>query len=122
MYMQPTIIIELPIHKTLFYECQERPPLLLEIFTAQQIARIKEFVFDNLEDKDGAPEVDGLAVSVLTYSEEERGGYFRLAFYINRRFCCSDVESSRQDYIDFHFSYINEILKASAIYFNWNLM
>ncbi|PRD56236.1 hypothetical protein [Sphingobacterium gobiense] len=122
MHTQPTITIELPIHKSLFYECWERPALLLDIFTAQQIVHIKAFVFDNLEDKDGAPEVDDLAVSIFKYSEHDKGGYFRLNFYINRRFCCSDIESSRQDYIDFHFSYINETLKASANYFNWNLM
>ncbi|NGM63941.1 hypothetical protein [Sphingobacterium sp. SGR-19] len=120
--MQPTITVEIPIPLSLFDKCREQPSFLLDLLTKQQIARIKAFVFDNLEDRDGAPEVENFGVSFFKYSEEERSGSFRLYFYVNRRFCCSDVESSRQDYIDFNFSYINEALKASAIYFDWNLM
>ncbi len=122
MPTQHTITIEISVPLSLFDKCRERPIILLDILTEQQIGHIKAFVFDNLEDKDGAPEVDNLDISFFKYSEEERRGSFRLHFYINRRFCCSDVESSRQDYIDFQFNYTHEILHASAIYFNWNLM
>ncbi|HLT88502.1 MAG TPA: hypothetical protein VKZ57_12995 [Sphingobacterium sp.] len=122
MHTQPTITIEIAIPPSLFDKCREQPSLLLDLLTEQQIAQIKLFVFDNLEDKDGAPDVENLDISVFRYSEEERNGSFRLHFYINRRFCCSDTESSRQDYMDFHFSYLNETLNASATYFNWNLM
>lgn len=122
MHTQPMISIEIFIPLLLFDKCREQPTILLDILTEQQIAQIKAFVFDNLEDKDGASEVDNLGISFFKYNEGGRSGSFRLHFYINRRFCCSDVESSRQDYVDFHFSYINEILKASATYFNWNLM
>lgn len=122
MHTQPTITFEIAIPPSLFDKCREQPSLLLDLLTEQQIAQIKLFVFDNLEDKDGAPDVENLDISVFRYSEEERNGSFRLHFYINRRFCCSDTESSRQDYMDFHFSYLNETLNASATYFNWNLM
>ena len=122
MHTQPTITIEISIPLSLFDKCREQSNLLLDLLTEQQIAQIKAFVFDNLEDKDGAPEVENLDISFFKYNEEERSGSFRLHFYINRRFCCSDIESSRQDYLDFHFSYMNETLRASATYFNWNLM
>lgn len=120
--MHTQINIEISMQPSLFDQCRTQPILLLDILTEQQIEQIKAFVFDNLEDKDGAPEVDNLGISTFKYKVEEREGSFRLHFYINRRFCCSDTESSRQDYIDFHFRYLDEILQASASYFNWNLM
>lgn len=121
MNAQSTITLELSIPVFLFDKCREQPTMLLDILSEQQIAQIKEFVFDSLEDKDGAPQVEDLDVSFFKYDEAERRGSFRLHFYLNRRFCCADTDSCQQDYLDFHFSYANEMLKATATYFNWNV-
>lgn len=115
-------MLELVIPMFLLDKCQEQPTILLDILTEQQIAQIKAFVFDSLEDKDGAPEVADLGVSFFKYDEAENRGSFRLHFHLNRRFCCADTESCRPDYMDFHFSYANETLKATASYFNWNVI
>lgn len=122
MNTPPDIRIEISIPTFLFDKCREQPALLLDVLTEKQIAQINTFIFDNLNDKDGAPQVDDFNILSFTYNEEERRGSFRMHFYINRQFCCSDVESSRQDYVDFQFSYVNETLEATASYFNWDVL
>ena len=119
--MQTEMSLTMPIAAGLLSHCVEEPSTLLNLLTAEQMTGLKDFIFDHLEDKDGAPEIGNLDLTFFNYEPEEQSGSFRIHFYINRRFCCSEVESSRPDYVDFQFSYTKETLYATAHYFDWNV-
>lgn len=122
MNTQPTMTIEVPMPASLLDKCTEQPILLWDILPAEQKKKIEAFVVDHLENQDGAPQLDNIGMTKFRYDETDRNGSFRLHFYINRRFCCSDTESSRSDYLDFHFSYEQETVRATATYLDWNVL
>lgn len=121
MNSEQTIEIKLVLPKLLFPSLMAKPPLLLQLMSDQQQAQLKDFLFDKLADKDGAPEFIDFEVLNLSFDEQTKQGAFRLKFRINRSFCCSDFDSCADDYIDFNFQYKQEMLLASGSYFNWNL-
>ncbi len=121
MNTDATIDLRLSIPQILFSSLIENPNTLIDLFSDPQINRLKAFLFDQLKDKDGSPEIGEFRISGWTYNEQHQTGTFRLHFTINRRFCCSDIEGCNSDYIDFDFDYVHEEFNASAHYFNWML-
>lgn len=98
------------------------PALLLEELQAQgQLAHLKTYLFATLSNKDGGPTYTNFQVKNFSYTKEHNKGKFRISFDIERTYCCSDMESSRTDYIDFDFQVVDTVLKAQAKYFNWEL-
>ncbi len=121
MSMTSEIKLTIAITDSSFASCLERPALLgQELSTAHEEA-INAFVFDQLTDKDGAPQLTDFEVKSLIYNRETSKGRFRLAFRINRRFCCADVESCAADYLDFDFTFREQAMHAKASYFAWSL-
>jgi len=116
-----TFELNIAIPKILFSSVLQKPELLLELMGEEQKQNLKEYLFDQLQDKDGSPEIDEMRIHALKYQEENGQGSFRLHFMINRRFCCSDIEACRTDYVDFKFEYLQEDFRATAHYFNWEL-
>ena len=82
---------------------------------------IKHFIIDNIENKDGSPAINNFQIKDFEYKKEGNAGKFRLLFDIERIFCCSDIESSKPDYLDFNFHLENTDLIAHTEYFNWEL-
>ena len=122
MHTKPKITIRVTIPLVLFNRWQKENNLILSLLTDDQLTTIEKFVVENLDDQDGGPQIKMSRISNFEYHEGSRRGSFRLHFYVDRLFCCSDIESSRQDYMDFNYSYIDEILSTSATYFDWNLL
>lgn len=120
--MEASTNITIMLSELGFEQWLAQPDDFLKFCTGAELQQIKDFIFDQLEDKDGAPEADLQCVELLAIVADKQAGCFRLHFEINRRFCCSDVESSRRDYIDFQFTYAAGVLQASARYFNWNVL
>lgn len=85
------------------------------------IEDLKSYIFDKLDNKDGSPEITELKTANFKYDVDKGAGSFRLTFLVSRRFCCSDVSSSNQDYIDFTFQLENSYLTGRASYFDWTL-
>lgn len=115
------ITIDIPITAHMLTACLQQPSLLEKHLSEDNKQAINSFVFDQLADKDGAPSLAGFAVKSMSYDAVEKAGRFRLAFQINRRFCCADVEACANDYLDFSFDYVKETIEAKATYFQWNL-
>lgn len=82
---------------------------------------IKDYIIDNINDKDGSPAINNLHIKDFQYKKDDKTGKFRLQYDIERIFCCSDIEASKPDYIDFTFHLKNNDLLAHAEYFNWEL-
>ena len=107
------------IHKDQFLQ---DPQYLIQRLTDQQIEQLKAFLLDTLDDKDGSPSIGELHIKQLLFDQQQpEQGKFRLAFAIERRFCCSGTEACQQDYIDFNFQLADNNLIAHATYFNWSL-
>lgn len=115
------IAIKMELSEGLLERCLREPALLGEYLSEENKQAVGAFVFEKLTDKDGAPRLTDYKVKSLSYDSEEKRGRFRLAFQINRRFCCADVEACSNDYLDFEFYYSNNILQAKAVYFQWSL-
>ena len=120
--MEASTNLAISLSEPAFKQWLIQPNDLLKYCTVAELQQIKDFIFDQLEDKDGAPEADLQRVEFLATEANQLAGRFRLHFEINRRFCCSEVESTRQDYIDFQFTYAGGVLRATASYFNWNVV
>jgi len=120
--MSETLSIKLNIADITKEQLLADPQLPIEKLTAQQTKELKEFLWDLLEDKDGSPSIGNLSIKQLSYNDNDNNkGKFRLAFDIDRRFCCSDTQACQQDYIDFSFELHENLLKTQATYFNWSL-
>lgn len=81
----------------------------------------KEYLFDNLSTKDGAPTFSDLKTINLRFDSKEKKGKFRITFAIDRTYCCSDTQSSMTDYADFDFHFKDDIFSATTHYFVWEL-
>lgn len=97
------------------------PQLLLQHISSQELSRFKEYLFDSLSTKDGAPTFSNLALKNFTYNAEDKKGRFRISFDIERAYCCSDTESCNSDYADFDFQYTEPRIVANTQYFVWEL-
>ncbi len=97
------------------------PSALLDIISKEELDKLSWFIFDVLGDKDGSPEVGNIQVSSFKYDAEKNKGTFRMQFDIDRKFCCSDLGSCSNDYLDFNFNIENNFLVASGNYFDWTL-
>lgn len=121
MNMQSNISIEIVIPTAVFNGVILNPNLLIDLIGEQELTKLKDFLFDNLKDKDGSPEFSDMQIHFFKYDEQTKEGSFRLKFKVNRVFCCSDFGNCADDYIDFKFDYIREQMNARASYFNWVL-
>lgn len=120
--MSTTLTTELTIVNIQREQLQHEPALIITRLTATQQQELKDFLLDIIEDKDGSPSIGQLYIKHLTFDiNDSHKGKFRLAFDIERRFCCSGTEACQQDYIDFNFVLVENTLKAQATYFNWAL-
>lgn len=97
------------------------PNQLLQSLSEFDKLKLKDYLFDQLPDKDGAPTFENLKIQNLHYTSNAINGKFRLTFEINRTYCCSDIESSKSDYIDFDFEIHGKTIKAWTEYFVWEL-
>lgn len=116
----PTHTIKFQLEEKSFQKVSNDPNLLIyqDSFDKDQLS---SFIIAHLQDLDGAPELTDFRIDKWMFDSFSKKGKFRLHFAINRRFCCSDQESCRTDYVDFSFSYENENLVASASYFDWTV-
>ena len=97
------------------------PSSLLDHISKEELDKLSWFIFDVLGDKDGSPEVGNIQVSSFKYDTEKNKGTFRMQFDIDRKFCCSDMGSCSNDYLDFNFNIENNLLVATGSYFDWTL-
>ena len=121
MNTEATLAIDIDVPDFMFIQMEQRPQLFYELLSANQQEELKSFLFDLLQDKDGAPEFDDFQVHLYKFNALTKEGSLRLKFTINRRFCCADTTACQMDYVDFDFSYVKERIGARARYFNWNL-
>ena len=112
---------ELKVDENALKGYQDNPQDLGKLIDKEVIKDLQDFVFDNLKDKDGSPEVADIEIKHFKFQEKDKKGSFRLQFLIDRRFCCSDTDSCSADYIDFQFQFQNGILRAIGGYFDWTL-
>ena len=112
---------ELNVNEDALKGYHENPQQLAELIDKEVINDLQDFVFDNLKDKEGSPEVADIEIKHFKYHEKDKKGSFRLQFLIDRRFCCSDTDSCSADYIDFQFQIQDGILQAKGGYFDWTL-
>lgn len=100
----------------------KHPELILEKWKSSNImSAFKQYIIDKLPDREGAPSLENLQIKNFIYNSETKNGRFRLAFEINRMFCCSEFTSCNQDYIDFDYSIDNNKLVSQATYFVWSI-
>lgn len=116
-----TITLNITISQTDWNNIQHDYTLLLNKLTAEDHKQLQDLVFDNLSDKDGAPQINDLTISEYRVDENQKKGKFRLNFQIDRQFCCSDTQSCQTDYIDFNFSYISDVCTAIGHFIHWNI-
>ena len=100
---------------------ETHPNKLLESISEAELDRLNWFIFDVLGDKDGSPEIGNIEISNFKINPDHLSGSFRLKFQIDRKFCCSDMESCSNDYIDFQFIMKGSKLFATGKYFDWTL-
>lgn len=65
--------------------------------------------------------INNLQIKSLSYKSSINKGKFRLTFDIERQYCCSDIQSTNSDYIDFDFQIKAQELKAQAKYLAWEV-
>lgn len=99
----------------------DSPSIIIQQLTSNDLNQLQEFIYDQLSDKDGAPQVGNLQIQQFSYDSTNKTGSFRLHFDLNRQFCCSDTTSCHTDYLDFTFKYMGSDLVLSAHYFDWSL-
>src|SRR5690606_39371823 len=121
MHMEPIFVIRLPLAKSLFDRWQAQPDLLLRLMSKEQMEALDGFIVDRLADRDGGPGISARNIDKLRFDDALRNGSFRLHFQIDRRYCCSDVMSCSDDYIDFTFDYDGDVIVAQGSYFQWEL-
>lgn len=99
----------------------EDPSELLNYISKEELDKLSWFIFDVLGDKDGSPEVGNIQVSNFRYQPDTHVGKFRMQFDIDRKFCCSDMGSCSNDYLDFDFKLEDQRFIAKGSYFDWTL-
>lgn len=99
----------------------KNPSGLVDCLGELNFNKLQDYIVDNLSSLDGGPSINNLQVENFQYDVTNQLGSFRLCFNIDRRFCCSDIESCRNDYLDFDFKIINSTLIAFTEYFDWDL-
>ncbi|MEN5194922.1 hypothetical protein [Sphingobacterium faecium] len=116
-----TIKLNIKVSEKEWVEINHNFTLLVNKITVDDRRKLQEVVFDNLSDKDGAPQIDDLIIEKFTIDEKKTRGKFRINFSINRQFCCSDTISCQSDYIDFTFTYRPNFINAIGDFVNWNI-
>ena len=116
-----TIKLNIKVSEKEWVEINHNFTLLVNKITVDDRRKLQEVVFDNLSDKDGAPQIDDLIIEKFTIDEKKTRGKFRINFSINRQFCCSDTSSGQSDYIDFTFTYRPNFINAIGDFVNWNI-
>lgn len=116
-----TITLNIPVTETVIQEIKQNFTLLLDNITAEDHKQFQEVVFDSLSDKDGAPQIGDLTISIFTFDDIQKKGRFRISFNIDRQFCCSDTTSCQSDYVDFDFTYASGNIVAIGNFMNWDI-
>ncbi|UIR57780.1 hypothetical protein LZQ00_08130 [Sphingobacterium sp. SRCM116780] len=116
-----TIRLKINISNIELQEIEQNHQILLTKMSLDDMKQIQDTVFDSLTDKDGAPQVGDLFVSIFDMDNLKTKGRFRLTFNINRQFCCSDINSCKSDYIDLNFTYVNDQFEAVGSFMNWDM-
>ena len=94
---------------------------LEEILEREYKNNIQDYLLDHINNKDGGPQINNFKISRITFDNNSLKGKFRLDFQIDRQYCCSDIDSCSQDYLDFNFTLDNETLITTATYFDWTM-
>lgn len=97
------------------------PDILISRLSQDQLHQLKNYIFDKLSDKDGGPTIQQFEIIGFDFEKLQGKGKFRLKFEIERQFCCSDIQSCQNDYIDFNFFYKEKTISMHATYFNWEV-
>lgn len=100
---------------------KDNPQSLLTHMDKEDYLWIEEYILDRLNTRDGGPSITNYQITRFHFDEPLMKGTFRLTFTIERRFCCSDVESCSNDYLDFDFSFQNNNMIATTEYVEWTL-
>src|SRR5690606_926971 len=77
------------------------PSALLDIISKEELDKLSWFIVDVVGDRHGSPEVGNIHVSSFKYDAEKTKGTYRMQFDIDRKFCCTDMGGSSDDYLDF---------------------
>jgi len=117
---QDTLSIKLKVNEHLFQSWNNNPQALL-LHPNFDVVSLTDFVLEHLQDWEGAPELNDLSISKWSFDAAHFLGKFRVNFLINRRYCCSDQQSCKNDYMDFTFRYHDQVFVATAEYFDWNV-
>lgn len=100
---------------------QDNPLVIITKLNKTRLTDLHEYILDNLGSLDGGPSISNLDVINFKYDSEKSKGSFRLKFQIDRQYCCSDMESCTNDYLDFDFKLQDKTLIAKTEYFDWSL-
>lgn len=115
------ISIQIQVKPAQLAEILTHPDHLIPHLTDQQKKQLQENVYDQLQDKDGAPQIQDLQVPFFEINQNYSHGRFRIKFNIGRQFCCSDSSSCTADYVDFNFGYAKGILHATGNFMSWDM-
>ncbi|WP_159635949.1 hypothetical protein [Sphingobacterium composti Ten et al. 2007 non Yoo et al. 2007] len=102
-------------------EMQHNPQSIVAKLDETNLLFLQEYILDNLPSLDGGPSVSNLSLTNFRFDTSKLNGSFRLKFQIERQYCCSDIESCANDYLDFDFKLQEKTLIAKAEYFDWSL-
>lgn len=97
------------------------PQIFVDNIDFVNFHKLQQYVLDSLNNLDGGPSISHLEVTNLKSNIEDNVGSLRLKFQIDRRYCCSDIESCSNDYLDFNFKIEQDKLIAKSEYFDWNI-
>ncbi|MFZ4260593.1 hypothetical protein ACFRAE_01015 [Sphingobacterium sp. HJSM2_6] len=100
---------------------EQDPNRLLSYLPEETLSALKSYIFDQLQNKDGAPMLSEMNVTRFEYQEAYHTGRFRIAFKIDRQFCCADTLACASDYMDFSFRSEPTQLLAEGSFFDWTL-
>ncbi len=100
---------------------KENPSLLIHYIPEEILKALKQFIFDQLQNKDGAPNPTDFKITQFEFNESNESGKFRMNFQIDRQFCCADSTACSSDYMDFSFSLSATQLLAKGSFFDWTL-
>lgn len=94
---------------------------ILQKIDKESTHNLQEYILNHLQTLDGGPTINNLQIENLAYDPINEKGKFRLKFQIDRRYCCSDIESCSNDYLDFEFEYQKGNIRARTEYFDWTI-
>jgi len=96
------------------------PVQFRELLSPEQ-RQIDDHVVNQLEDKDGAPNLTDFSIGNISFDSITSKGSFRVHFKISRQFCCSDIISCQTDYIDFTCTKRGQKLDIMGSYVLWTI-